>query len=215
MPRRPGFTLIELLIAISLSTMILGLAIQQLMEYFRLQQVLITRTQLRQESRGAMDRIAKHLRYCPFFGPSGDAFIGLKPLDQDHDGVMTQADRYELVLWHVVKDPTKSDRAILQERSITVPAFKPPDDFNALTPFFSAGQGQGHRLASFVTRVQLTREGPALVKLELEVAQEIPKQKEPVTLSLKEMVGIRSDLIWSPAQLPTIKDVLDDLKKAS
>lgn len=216
MPRRSGFTLIELLIAIALSTLILGVAINQLMEYFRLQQVLVTRTQLRQEARGAMDRIARHMRYCPMFGQAGSAYMGLVPIDEDHDGVITKKDRYELVQWKVIDDPLGHGRHILQERSVTVPAFQPPNTYDDLTPFFAVNLGgNGHRLASFVERVAISRQGPALVQLELDVAQEIPKQKEPVTLSLKELVGIRSDLIWNGADLPPLKDVLDDVKRAS
>jgi prepilin-type N-terminal cleavage/methylation domain-containing protein len=216
MPRRSGFTLIELLIAIALSTVVLGLAVNQLIEYFRLQQVLVTRTQLRQDAKGAMERIAKHMRYCPLFGQADQSYMGLVPLDENHDGVIGKGDRYELVQWKIVADPLANDRHILQERTITVPAFQPPDDYDALVPFFGVQLGgSGRRLASNVERVAISRQGPALVKVEMDVAQAIPKQKEPVTLHLTEMVGIRSDLIWNAADLPSIQDVLDTLKVAS
>jgi prepilin-type N-terminal cleavage/methylation domain-containing protein len=213
MPGRSGFTLIELLVAGALSVVVLGLATQQLMNYFRLQQVLMTRTQLRQEAHGAMARVAKHMRYCPVFGESREGPVGLKPVDVNHDGVIMKGDRYELLLWRTIDDPLKPDRQILQEQTVNVPAFAPPAGYDEVLPFFAAGHGQGRRLASFVEKLELSRQGPALVRVQLDVEQAIEKQPEPVTVTVRELVGIRSDLIWAPDSLPTIPEVLEQLKK--
>jgi prepilin-type N-terminal cleavage/methylation domain-containing protein len=213
MPGRSGFTLIELLVAGALSVVVLGLATQPLMTYFRLQQVLMTRTQLRQEAHGAMARIAKHMRYCPVFGETHEGPIGLKPVDINHDGVIMKGDRYELLLWRTIDDPLKPDRRILQEQSVDVPAFAPPGSYDELLPFFQVGHGHGRRLASFVKGLELSRQGPALVRVKLDVEQAVEKQPEPVALSVRELVGIRSDLIWAPDSLPTIPEVLEALKK--
>ena len=86
---RPGLTLVELLIAAALGMGILALGLQQMTEYFRLQQVLITRTQLSQDSRLAMEAIAKHMRYTTQFGPTGDGHLGVVPLDDNHDAIIS------------------------------------------------------------------------------------------------------------------------------
>lgn len=210
--KRPGFTLMELLIAAALGTTVLALGLQQLMEYFRLQQVLMTRTQLRQDAKLSLERIAEHMRYCPKFGQSAKGPIGIKPLDLDKDGVMTHKDHYELVLWQVLEDPLKGDRRIIQENSTIVPAFLPTDQYDELLPFFEGRMGKGRRLASFVQRLEIVEKGLARAQVRLEVTQQVPRQKEPVTLRLTEMVAVRSHLIVDAAALPTHQQVLEKLK---
>lgn len=213
--KRRGFTLVELLIAGALGISVLGIGMQQLMEYFRLQQVLITRTQLRQDASHSLERIAQHLRYCPLFGMSAKGPIGIKPLDDDHDGVLTGKDRYELVLWRLLDDPLDKGRRILQENVVTVPAFLPTRAFDDMLPFFEGRMGRGTRLASLVSSLEIVEKGPALAQLRLEVSQAVPQQKEPVTLKLTELVGVRSHLILDPLALPTAEAVLAKLKKVA
>ena len=94
-----------------------------------------------------------------------------------------------------------------------VPAFLPSNNLEEYRPFFDIAMGQGRRLASFVETFELTGYGTAAARIQLDVAQQIPKQKEPVKLRLHELVAIRSHLIWNPAKLPPLKDVYDEMKK--
>lgn len=209
---RPGLTLVELLIAAALGTGILALGLQQMTEYFRLQQVLITRTQLSQESRVAMDAIAKHMRYTTQFGPTGDGHLGVMPLDDNHDAIISASDRYRLVLWRVIEDPLQPGNRILQEKSVEVPAFYPVQEVARMLPFFEAKMGQGRRLASHVQSFEVTQKRSQLTEVKLEVTQAISRQKEPVMLTFKEMVACRNIQI-ADAALPKLEAVLKQLKE--
>lgn len=213
--KRRGFTLIELLIAGALGVTVLGIGLQQLGEYFRLQQVLITRTQLRQDAAHSLERIAKHLRYCPVFGTSAQGAIGLKPIDDDHNAVLTAKDRYELVLWRVIDDPLDKGSRILQENAITVPAFLPTENYDQMLRFFEGRMGRGTRLASRVDKLEVAEKGRALAQLRMQVSQVVAQQKEPVTIKLTELVSVRSHLIFDPLALPTAEAVLEKLKKVT
>lgn len=210
--RRPGLTLVELLIAAALGMGILALGLQQMTEYFRLQQVLITRTQLSQDSRVAMDAIAKHMRYTTQFGPTGDGHIGVVPLDDNHDAVIGANDRYRLLLWRVVEDPLTPGNRILQEKSVEVPAFYPVEEVARMLPFFEAKMGKGRRLASHVASFEVSRKRPLLSEVKLEVTQAISRQKAPVMLTFSEMVACRNIEI-ADASLPKLEAVLKKLKE--
>ena len=140
---RPGLTLVELLIASALGLTIVALGLQQMTEYFRLQQVLITRTQLRQDARQAIEAIAQHMRYTTQFGPTAEGHLGVVPLDDDRDAVITGADCYRLLLWRVVEDPLKGDARILQEKSVEVPAFFPVEDVSRMFAILRGQARQG------------------------------------------------------------------------
>ncbi|MNS19550.1 hypothetical protein D3C72_512730 [compost metagenome] len=209
---RPGLTLVELLIAAALGTGILALGLQQMTEYFRLQQVLITRTQLSQNSRVAMDAIAKHMRYTTQFGPTGDGHLGVVPLDDNHDAIISASDRYRLLLWRVVEDPLQPGNRILQEKSVEVPAFHPVEEVARMLPFFEAKMGTGRRLASHVQSFEVTRKRAQLSEVKLEVTQTVSRQKEPVVLTFSEMVACRNIQI-ADAALPKLEAVLKQLKE--
>ena len=120
---RSGFTVPEVLVAAALGAFIMGLTIQQTMSYFRLQQVLMARTQLRADTQIAQERLAQKLRYADRLYQTDAGFFATLPSDDCADGFVCRDDSYEVLWWQVAGDPLASERTVLMERAVKVKAF--------------------------------------------------------------------------------------------
>jgi hypothetical protein len=234
MAARPGFTLTEVLIAGALGVFVTGLALQQVTEYFRLQQTLLARTQLRQDLQNARERLASRMR-CGVNGypisarqvserfprtlppASKDApggFICWLPLDQNHDGMLSAGDQYELVFWYVAGDPLHPKRSALFEMSAIVPAFGRPTEPDRQLELFDLAAGRGRMLAANVTRLEIENADPAnhMVRIKLRGAMPVPGQARTTELALSELVAQRS--LCEAGELPSFEEVLQQLKES-
>jgi prepilin-type N-terminal cleavage/methylation domain-containing protein len=213
MASRRGFTLLEVLIAGALSVFIGGLAIQQIVEYFRLQQVLLARTQLRNDLQNAKERIASHLRQGVELYALPNGYVYAKPIDIDLDGVITQKDQNEVIHWYLGTDPVHPSRTALYERSTRVPAYSWPADPAKQLELFDAAAGRGRMLAPSVAKLEIFNADPAyhMVRIKITASQQVPRQQTPVEVTVSELVAQRS--ISIAEKLPSVEAVLHDLKE--
>jgi hypothetical protein len=179
------------LIAGALSAVIVGLSIQQVMGFFRLQSTLVTRTELRHEIELAQERIALKLRYAVMLVQRPEGYIAVLPQDEDNDGWLCNKDRVEVLWWRVKQDPLSGQKT-LSEATVTVRAFTPPDDPARLEELFGSTDGKGHLIAPHLSAFSIDPQGQGNYKVRLEAEQPIPQRKEPVKLALSQLVAVRS-----------------------
>jgi hypothetical protein len=214
MAKRGGFTLIELLIAAGLGMGIVAIAIQQLFEFFRLQSVLMARTELREEVQVAQERIGSKLRYAIMLEdvPGNEGFMAVVPNDLDRCGYICALDSYEVLWWHVVKNPLNPAHAVLMEQSYTMPAFRDEPDTKVLVQLFKTHMVTTRTLATTMDQLQINVEPPKTFRTTLVASRPIPRRPEPVRIGLTELIAPRS-IPFADTATPTFADVVEKLKK--
>lgn len=205
---RPGLTVMEVLIAGALAVGIVAMAIQQVTEYFRLQQVLVSRTQLRHSLKVAADLMAARLRYATTIILLEEGGMAIIPIDADEDGALTEKDKMDVLYHYVAKDPLNPERQGMFERSVQVPAFALPSDPKQVVQFFEGAMGQGRRLAPQLTSVEISSADTHMYNIRLTAEQKVARQPEPVTLTLSQAVAVRSRPFED--DLPSFEEVLAD-----
>ena len=214
MAARPGLTLTEVLIATAIGGTVVALSIQQVQQYFRLQQVLITRTQLRQEAKNAQEVVAQRLRYAiSGFQVRGSEMVAVVLDDEDHDGVITDHDRARVYWWRGTTDPLAPGQYFLQELQTDLPAFLGPANPEDLLKAFELGPKPGRRLASSFESGSFAEKQKGIIEFTLTMSQAVQRQKEPVRLTLSELVAVRSRPLLDPTRLPTFEEVLEAEKR--
>lgn len=190
---RAGFTIPELLIAAALGIFITGFGIQHTYEYFRLQGVLVAKTELRHSVQQAQDRIGQVLRYALYVIPVADQqYVLVLPQDRDRCGYVCYMDRFEVLWWQILPDPANKGRTYLAEKRVLTPAFEPPGDPKDVLDVFEVMPGVGRRVATSVTKFEIGQEAPGLYQTKVEVSRTIPRQPDPVTLAFQEFIAVRS-----------------------
>ncbi|MDB5097092.1 MAG: hypothetical protein JWM80_1513 [Cyanobacteria bacterium RYN_339] len=214
MKARTGFTLLELLIAAGLGMGIVAIAIQQLFEFFRLQAVLMARTELREELQLAQERIGSKLRYAIMLEdvPNNEGFMAVVPNDLDRCGYICALDSYEVLWWHVVKNPLKPENAVLMEQSYTMAAFRDEPDMKVLTNLFKTHTVTTRVIAPTMEKLQINVEPPKTFRTMLLASRPIPRRPEPVKIGLTELIAPRS-LPFADGATPSFADVMEKLKK--
>jgi hypothetical protein len=193
MTRRPGFTVIELLIAAALGTFIVGFGVQHTYEYFRLQGILMAKTELRHATQQIQDRLGQTLRRALYVVDLADAgTIMVVPQDSDRCGYVCNLDKYELLWWSVQPEPLAPDRTYLTEKRIQTPAFELPDDSTKLTKLFEVTLGTGRRVGSHVESFQIVTETPGIYRTRVVLTRAVPRQQEPAKLAFSELIAVRS-----------------------
>lgn len=215
MASRPGLTVMEVLIASSLGVVVVGLSIQQLMEFFRLQQVLTVRTQLRADTKMAQERISQKLRYAAHVlddghGGGQDAVFAVIPVDSCADGYYCAQDTVELVYWGAQPDPFHAGRFMLYEKTLTVPAYQLPGSAAQLRTIFDAKAGQGRMVAPYITHVSIQRSGDRLYRFTVGAQKEQPLKRPPITFEYTELVANRF-LPGETVQMPPLPRVMEKI----
>lgn len=206
---RSGFTVPEVLVAAALGAFIMGLTIQQTMSYFRLQQVLMARTQLRNDTQIAQERLAQKLRYADRVYQTDEGFFATLPSDDCADGFVCRDDSYEVLWWQVAGDPLASERTVLMERAVQVKAFAEPSDLTEIKALFKETMGRGRSLAPQMESLEISQDGAAYLT-KLVAAQAISRQPEPVRITLSERVAMRTRPVKEG--LPTLEERLEELR---
>ena len=193
MTRRPGFTVIELLIAAALGIFIVGFGVQHTYEYFRLQGILMAKTELRHATQQIQDRLGQKLRQALYVVDLADAgTIMVVPLDVDRCGYVCHLDKYELLWWSVQPDPMAKGKTYLAEKRIVTPAFELPSDSAKLTKLFEVTLGTGRRVGSHVESFQIATETPGIYRTRVVLTRTVPRQKDPAKLAFTELIAARS-----------------------
>lgn len=206
MAARSGFTLVEVLLAAVLGAGIMAIATQQLIGYLRLQQVLMTRATLRQDTRTAMAQLGAELRQSSLVLPLSDGYVLLEPKDENHNGVLDAADQLALVRYRLAADPLDPSRQSLWEQTVDSAAFQLPTNGSDLLPLFGE-MGRGKRVMSALQQLTITQSGTHAWQVTLNAAQAVSRQAEPVRLSLRETFAARTDSLADP-NLPTLQKLL-------
>lgn len=193
MRARSGFTLIELLIACGIGMTIVGLSVQQLWEFFRLQSLLMAKTQLRLETQQAQDKISQKVRYAVAMvdAPPDGVMIAV-PKDVDRCGYVCGKDTFDIVWWHVTSNPMRPGMSALTEQTLTIPAFSGGFEAAPLLPFFATAIGTSRQIAVSMDKIQLLLERKGLYRSVLQATRPIPRRPEPVTIGLTELIAVRS-----------------------
>ena len=201
MQRRAGFTLVELLISAAIGMGVVAIAVQQLFEYFNLQALLVTRTDLRESAATAMEKIDQHLRYAIMLEePPGGGYMGVVPKDVDHCGRLCYLDTYDIYWWRIRPNPLDHNLDELTEQMITLPAFKDEPDMKLLVPMFSAITVRTHVLATSVALIAIKVEGTKTFHTQIFAQRTLARRAEPVRVGLQEMVTPRGSdgrRLWS------------------
>jgi hypothetical protein len=224
MPSRPGLTVLEVLIAASLGVLIVGVSISQLMEFFRLQQVLTVRAQLRHDTKNAQERIAQKLRYAAHVlddqvddGAGGleSIMIAVIPVDTCADGYYCSKDEVEVVCWGAALDPLNPGRAMATEKSVTLSAFALPGDIELLKPLFKSQMGRGRLIGPYVKSIGIDDTDPRMYTLTVHAERELPRQPKPIAYTFTEKIAHR----YLPSEesgpaLPSLEEAIEKLDKA-
>lgn len=197
MASRPGLTVMEVLIAASLGVALMGLSIQQVMEFFRLQQVLTVRTQLRHDTKMAQERISQKLRYASHVVDDGidadgkDAIFAILPKDSCADGYYCAQDTVEVIFWGPEPDPFHPGRHMLYEKTLTVPAYQLPGAAAELRALFATQVGKGRMVAPYINSVAIAAAGDRMYRFTVGAEKEQPYKRPPITFEYKELVAHR------------------------
>lgn len=196
---RRGFTLIELLIAASLGMVILGLAVDQVIAYFRVQQTLMTRIALRHELEVAQTRLEQELRTAIHVVPDGTGYISFELIDANGDGRMDAGDRMALNWWRLQTSPLsgENDLLVLHADAPAIDLDTPPAE---LEPFFD--RSLPHLVARHVTRFWIDGIGFNLATLHLE-GEELQPHGAPIQVELKVRVARRTQPVTDPLPAPS------------
>lgn len=192
-PRRPGFTILELLLAASLGLFIVAFGTQHTYEYFRLQGLLMAKTELRHATQQIQERLGAKLRQALYVVDLGGAgYIMINPLDVDRCGYVCHMDKYELLWLSVAPDPLSRGRNYLSEKRIVTPAFELPNEQAKIIKLYEIFNGSGRRLGSMVDAFEISTETPGVYRTRVVVSRSVPRQKEPAKLAFTELVAARS-----------------------
>lgn len=216
---RRGFTLVELLIAAVMGMAIVGLGIQHLYEYFKLQAVLMTKAELRHDVQLVQEKVAAKLRYALKVVPlPANAYIVIVPIDSDNCGYICHLDIYQVLWWTVGEDAVHPELKVLNEKKVEVPAFQLPEDGTALTQLFDpqllgegVPMGRGKRIATGVDALSITRESDGLYRTAVSSSRPAPYRKEILELTLNEQVALRTAAVVKG--IPKFDALIETLKK--
>ncbi|HEY9722511.1 MAG TPA: prepilin-type N-terminal cleavage/methylation domain-containing protein [Oscillatoriaceae cyanobacterium] len=198
--KRAGFTLIEVLIAAALGAVVLGLAVDQVTAYFRVQRTLMTRVSLRNELEVAETRLEQELRTCVHVVPDGDGYITIIVLDANGDGAYGPGDRVKLGWWKLRKSPLTGESDLMVQHA-TAPAFDIKSPPETIEPFFDGSTA--HLVARHVTRFWIDGENFNLARLHLEAQQDVPR-RPPIVVDLNERVARRTLPELLPLPMPSV-----------
>lgn len=214
MASRPGLTVMEVLIAASLGVVIVGLSISQLMEFFRLQQLLTVRTQLRADTKMAQERISQKLRYASHIldesANDSDAIYAVIPQDTCVDGYYCAQDTVEVVSWGPEADPFNPGRYMLYEKTVTVPAYQLPGTPAQLRALFDAVPGRGRMVAPYIKYVAIV-ERDRLFAFKIGAEKEQPNKRPPITFEYTELVAHRYLPPEEKIVMPPLDKVMEKL----
>jgi prepilin-type N-terminal cleavage/methylation domain-containing protein len=211
---RRGFTLIELLLAMLIASAVITLAIEQLFNYLNLQALLMARTELREETQLAQEKVGQRLRYAIMLEPvPNDGYMIVVPNDVDKCGRLCYLDTYDIFWWRIRKDPI--DQSVvsgLVEQQITLPAFHDEPDVAVLVELFGSTIATNRQIARSMDVLSITVEGTKTYRSILGASRPIAKRPEPVKIALTELIAPRSMPIAMDS-MPSFKDVIKKLKE--
>lgn len=190
---RPGFTVIELLIAAALGIFIVGFGTQHTYEYFRLQGLLMAKTELRHATQQIQDRLGQKLRQAIYVVDLGEeGTIMVLPQDVDRCGYVCHLDKFELLWWSVQPEPLAKEKTYLAEKRIVTPAFVMPGETDKLKQLFKETLGSGRRVGSYVESFQVATETAGVYRTRVVLTRNVPRQKDPAKLAFTELIAARS-----------------------
>jgi prepilin-type N-terminal cleavage/methylation domain-containing protein len=212
MQARAGFTLIELLIAAAISMTVVGIAIQQLWEYFHLQALLMARTELREETQRAQERIGVKLRNAIMLEdvPDNRGYMALLPTDVDRCGYLCPLDTYEVIWWQVKKNPLHPEGKSLVEQSISLPAFRDEPAMDKLLKIFEQKVAPAKELAVTMDSLEIKVVPPKTFRTILTASRPLPRRPEPVRIGLTELIAPRS-VPYADPSTPSFDEVVEKL----
>jgi prepilin-type N-terminal cleavage/methylation domain-containing protein len=211
--KRSGFTVIELLIAMLISGTIVTLAIEQLFNYLNLQALLMARTELREETQLAQEKVGQRLRYAIMLEPvQNDGYMIVVPNDVDKCGRLCYLDTYDIFWWRIRKDPIdQTVKTGLTEQQLTLPAFHDEPDVATLVELFGSTMGTTRQIARSMDMITITVEGTKTYRSILGASRPLAKRPDPVKIALTELIAPRS-MPYAMESMPSFKDVIKKLK---